>query len=68
MVEVSRIARENGSRSFLIGSKFTNVVLHNLFWVKKYSTWNCTQLTTDSNPCLSAFGYSTAHCQLGVNI
>ena len=38
MVEVSRIARENGSRSFLMGSKFTNVVLHNLFRVKKYST------------------------------
>ena len=68
MVEVSRIARENGSSSFLIGSKFTNVVLRNLFWVKKYSTWNCTQFTTDSNLCLSVFRYSTAHCQLSVNI
>ena len=37
MVEVSRIAKENGIRSILMENKFTNVVLHNLFRVKKHS-------------------------------
>ena len=38
MVEVSLTAKENGSRSILLENKFTNVVLYNLFRVKKYST------------------------------
>ena len=38
MVEVSRIAEENGSRSISMENKFPNVVLCNLFRVKKYST------------------------------
>ena len=28
-IEVSRIAKEDGSRSILMGNKFPNVVLHN---------------------------------------
>ena len=36
MVDVSRIAKENGSRSILMENRFTNVVLHNLFRVKKF--------------------------------
>ena len=35
MVEVSRIAKENGSISILMENKFANVVLYNLFRVKK---------------------------------
>ena len=38
MVEVSRVARENRSRSILMENKFKNAVLYNLFRVKKYST------------------------------
>ena len=38
MVEVLRITEANGSRSTLMENKFTNVVLYNLFKVKKYST------------------------------
>ena len=36
MVEVSRIAKENGSRPVLTGKKLINTVLYNLFIVKKY--------------------------------
>ena len=34
MVEVSRIAKENGIRPVLIEKKFTNSVLYNLFGAK----------------------------------
>ena len=37
MAEVSRIAKENGSRSVLLENKFKITVLYNLFRVKKYS-------------------------------
>ena len=68
MVEVLRIAKENGSRSILVENKFTNAVLHNLFRVKKYSMCDCTQHIKDNNPCLSIFKYSIVHWQLSVNI
>lgn len=37
MVEVSRIAKENGIRPVLIENKFTNSVLYDLCGAKKYS-------------------------------
>ena len=37
MIEVSRIAKENGNR-FENENKFTNAVMQELLWVKKYST------------------------------
>ena len=52
MVEVLRIAKENGSRSIFMENKFTNYM----------------QCTTDNSPCLSVFKYSTATWQLSVNI
>ena len=50
MVEVSRIAKENGSISILMESKFANVVLYNLFRVKKNSS---VELNISVSPYLS---------------
>ena len=38
MVEVSRIAKENGSISTLMENKFANIFFYNLFRVKKNSS------------------------------
>ena len=57
MVEVSRTAKENGSRQILLENKFTNAVLYNIFRGKKYSTCGIVssveQTKTSVFPCLS---------------
>ena len=57
MVEVSRTAKENGSRQILLENKFTNAVLYNIFRGKKYSTCGIVssveQTKTPVFPCLS---------------
>ena len=70
MVEVSRIAKENGIRPVLIEKKFTNSVLYNLFGAKKYSAIEivCTNV---QQTIVSVFLYLNSvkvYWQLSVNV
>lgn len=67
MVEVSRIAKENGIRPVLIEKKFTNSVLYNLFGAK-----NCKIVCTNvQQTIVSVFLYLNSvkvYWQLSVNV